>query len=77
MEHVTVQNPSSHLAFFVHLTLLKGKGGEDVKPVLWEDNYFELLPGENREISAAFHTKLLGGAKPYIKVDGYNVPASD
>ena len=68
VEHVTVENPTSQLAFSVHLTILKGKDGADVEPVLWEDNYFELMPHEKREIAASFHRKLLGGAKPYIKV---------
>lgn len=44
--HVTVENPSTHLAFMVHLQVNKGKDGEEVLPVLWEDNYFSLLPGE-------------------------------
>jgi exo-1,4-beta-D-glucosaminidase len=73
IEHVTVENPTSQLAFFVHLTVLKGKDGADVKPVLWEDNYFELMPHAKREIAASFHRKYLGGAKPYIKVDGWNI----
>jgi exo-1,4-beta-D-glucosaminidase len=73
LEHVTVRNPSTHLAFMVHLTVLKGEDGGDVAPVYWEDNYFELMPGEGREISATYPRKLLGGARPYIKVDGWNV----
>jgi exo-1,4-beta-D-glucosaminidase len=77
VEHVVLRNPSSNLAFFVHLTVLKGKDGEDVKPILWEDNYLSLMPGEKREVTATFKTSLLGGAKPHIKVDGWNVaPAS-
>ncbi|HEV3200006.1 MAG TPA: hypothetical protein VGZ73_19010 [Bryobacteraceae bacterium] len=43
-----------------------------VHPVLWEDNYFELMPHETREIAAGFHRKLLGGAKAFINVDGWN-----
>ena len=48
-------------------------GGEDVLPVLWDDNYFTLLPGEVREISASYGTADLGGAKPVIAVEGWNV----
>jgi exo-1,4-beta-D-glucosaminidase len=78
VDHIAVSNPTSNLAFSVHLTLLKGKDGADVEPVLWQDNYFELMPGERREITATYQKKLLGGAKPYIKVDGWNVaPASE
>jgi len=76
VNHVTVENPTKQLAFAVHLTVLKGKDGEDIKPVLWEDNYFELMPGEKREVTATFDRKLLGGAKSQIKVDGWNVAAA-
>ncbi|HXS97328.1 MAG TPA: glycoside hydrolase family 2 protein [Candidatus Limnocylindrales bacterium] len=72
IEHVTVTNPSKGLAFFVHLTVMKGQGGTDIKPIYWEDNYFELFPGETREVSASYPAKLLGTAKPYIAVDGWN-----
>ena len=71
--YVTAENPTSHLAFFVHLRLRKGKTGADVAPVLWEDNYFELMPGEKRTITATYPRKLLDGASPYIQVDGWNV----
>ncbi len=73
IDHVTVENPTARLAFFVHLTVLKGKGGGDIQPVYWEDNYLTLMPGEKREVAATFKSELLGGAKSYIKVDGWNV----
>jgi exo-1,4-beta-D-glucosaminidase len=73
VEHVTVQNPSKQLAFAVHLTVLKGRDGGDIAPVWWEDNYFELLPNEKREVTATYPRKLLGGARSYVKVDGWNV----
>ena len=77
VEHVTVQNPSSKLAFFVHLTMCAGKNGLDMKPIIWEDNYITLFPGEKREITATFAKNLLRGAIPVIKIDGINVPASE
>ena len=73
VEHVMLENPSAHLAFFVHLTVLRGKGGEDVKPILWDDNYITLMPGEKREVTATFEKKQLMGAVPHIRVDGFNV----
>jgi exo-1,4-beta-D-glucosaminidase len=72
VEHVTVRNTSSQLAFFIHLKVLRGKGGTDIAPVYWEDNYFELMPGEQREVKVAYSRKLLGGAQPYIQVDPWN-----
>jgi exo-1,4-beta-D-glucosaminidase len=76
VEHIVVRNVSSALAFLVHLTVLKGKNGDDIAPVCWTDNYFELLPGEERQITATYSQALLGGAPSYIQVDGWNVTAS-
>ncbi|HSD67213.1 MAG TPA: glycoside hydrolase family 2 protein, partial [Vicinamibacteria bacterium] len=70
---VTLENPSKALAFLVHLAVRKGAGGEEVLPVLWEDNYVTLLPGETRELTATYAAKDLGGAAPVVSVDGWNV----
>ena len=72
-ERVTVRNPSSNVAFFVHLKVIKGKGGGDVRPILWQDNDFELVPGEQREVTAAYRVADLGGAHPVIAISGWNV----
>jgi exo-1,4-beta-D-glucosaminidase len=73
---VTVKNPSRHLAFFVHLAVTQGSGGEEVLPVLWQDNYFELMPGERREVAATYAARDLNGHSPAVAVDGWNVTAS-
>jgi exo-1,4-beta-D-glucosaminidase len=70
---VTLRNPSQVLAFLVHLAVRKGPGGEEVLPVLWEDNYVTLLPGETRELEAAYAAKDLGGLTPVVTIDGWNV----
>ncbi len=70
---VTLENPSKSLAFFVRLKLDKGKGGEEILPVVWQDNYISLLPGEKREITATCRTSALGTAKPEIEISGWNV----
>jgi exo-1,4-beta-D-glucosaminidase len=70
---VTLENPSKTLAFFVRLKLDKGKGGEEILPVVWQDNYISLLPGEKREITATYRASSLGAAKPEIEVSGWNV----
>jgi exo-1,4-beta-D-glucosaminidase len=71
--HVTLENPGQGLAFFVRLKVDKGKGGEEILPVLWEDNYISLLPGEKREVSASYRTAELGAAKPAVEVSGENL----
>jgi exo-1,4-beta-D-glucosaminidase len=75
VDTVTVRNESKNLAFFVHLTVLQGQGGPDVAPVYWSDNYFPLMPGESRTLTATYPAKLLNGAASYVQVDGWNVVA--
>ena len=72
VEHVTVENPGAALAFMIHLTVHSGDG-KDINPVYWEDNYFELMPGEKRAITATLARQLLGATKAQIKVDGWNL----
>jgi len=71
--HVTLENPSKNLAFFVRLKVNKGAKGEEILPVIWEDNYISLLPGEKREVRAVFRASELGAAKPVVEVSGWNV----
>jgi len=71
--HVTVENPSKALALFIRLKVNKGTKGEEILPVIWEDNYFSLLPGEKREVSATYRNSMLGTAKPTVEVSGWNV----
>jgi exo-1,4-beta-D-glucosaminidase len=70
---VTLENPSKSLAFFVRLKVNKGAQGEEILPVVWEDNYISLLPGEKREITASYRTQELGTAKASVEVGGWNV----
>ena len=72
---VSVRNPSGNIAFMVHLRVTKGKGGEDLTPIFWSDNYFSLLPGEENEVTARYESSDLEGKAAILEVDGYNVAA--
>jgi exo-1,4-beta-D-glucosaminidase len=69
---VQIHNPSKDLAFLVHLSVVDEKSGEEVLPVLWDDNYFSLMPGESRVVVARYSS---GQAvdHPRLEVDGWNV----
>ena len=71
---VTLENPSKSIAFFVRLKVVKGAGGEEILPVIWQDNYVSLLPGEKREITASYRAAELGTSKPTVEISGWNVP---
>jgi exo-1,4-beta-D-glucosaminidase len=69
---VTLTNPTKAIAFFLRLQVT-GRRGEEALPVLWEDNYVTLLPGETRTLTATYRTRDLGGAPPSVVVKGWNV----
>ncbi len=73
--HVTVRNDGTGVAFLVRLRLVKEKGGEEILPVFWDDNYFSLLPGESREVAVHVRKSDAGGAAIALAVDGMNVAA--
>jgi len=70
---VVVENKGEGVAFMVHPRLTRGKGGDDVTPVLWSDNYFSLMPGEKKAVTARFDSVSLRGAAPELVVEGWNV----
>ena len=70
--HVTVANSTRNLAFFIRLQIKKGNKGEDILPIVWEDNYISLMPGERRELTASYKIKDLGAARAFVTVEGWN-----
>jgi exo-1,4-beta-D-glucosaminidase len=70
---VVAENKSGSVAFMVHPRLTRGKGGEDVTPVFWSDNYFSLLPGEKKTVTARFDSAGLHSAPAELVIEGWNV----
>ena len=79
---VTIMNSTKSIAFFIRLKLEDGLPERDeeqkfhekeVLPVLWQDNYFSLLPGEKREVTATYRAQDLSGTAPLVAVHGWNV----
>jgi exo-1,4-beta-D-glucosaminidase len=71
--HITIENPTKNLAMMVHLQIRRGRGGEEVLPVFWRDNYLTVMPGERVELTATYSRSDLGGVAPFLTVDGWNV----
>jgi exo-1,4-beta-D-glucosaminidase len=70
---VTVKNLDNNIAFMVHLRATHNKGGTDITPILWDDNYFSLLPGEQREVTATYSSSALAGDSAVLEIEGFNV----
>jgi exo-1,4-beta-D-glucosaminidase len=69
---VRLTNPTDAVAFFVELRFVNARD-ESYLPVLWDDNYLTLLPGEERLVRARVpRAGALDGAA--VVVSGWNVP---
>ena len=66
-------NTGTSIAFLVRLRLPKGRDGQEILPVFWDDNYVSLMPGEKREIVVHLRKGDMAGAKAVLAVDGYNL----
>jgi exo-1,4-beta-D-glucosaminidase len=70
---VKIKNPSKNVAFLIRLKA--NAGNAEILPVLWEDNYFSLLPGEAREITATHDAADVGTGKITVTAEGWNTQA--
>jgi exo-1,4-beta-D-glucosaminidase len=70
---VKLQNPSAHLAFQVRLGIREDGAAMEILPVLWDDNYVELLPGESREFTAQYLSPDAMKGNPELTVAGWNI----
>jgi exo-1,4-beta-D-glucosaminidase len=71
--NVTVTNTGSALAFQVRLKLIEVESGEELLPVFWDTNYFELMPGEKRTIGVSYPRQREPRAVT-VEAEAWNVP---
>jgi exo-1,4-beta-D-glucosaminidase len=74
---ITLANTSATtLAFFLRPEVTAGSGGLEVTPIDYTDNYLTLWPGEQATVTARYQTADLGGAAPFLRLRGYNIPTT-
>jgi hypothetical protein len=57
------------------LKVVREKSGDRILPVIYEDNYFNLMPGEERMIKTELKHADTRGERPSMVVEGFNVEA--
>jgi exo-1,4-beta-D-glucosaminidase len=74
-EHVavTLTNPGDRVAFFVRAEVTQGADGQEILPILYDDNYITVFPHEARTIEATFSNSSASNAAKALRVEGYNV----
>jgi mannosylglycoprotein endo-beta-mannosidase len=71
-----VGNPASSgaVAFFIRLKLLRPTGANNrILPAFYEDNYFSLLPGEQKSATIRCARTDAGSSAPELWVEGWNI----
>ncbi len=67
---VTIKNQTNALAFMVRIVLADANTGRPVRPVFYSDNYFSLLPGEEKVVEIESFDKL---SSSVVMIDGWNI----
>ncbi len=70
---ITLTNHSNHVAFFLRAEITKGANGEEVLPIIYDDNYITLYPHEARTLVATFAMSASDGRPVALRVEGYNL----
>jgi exo-1,4-beta-D-glucosaminidase len=68
--HVHLENPSHALAFQVEVRGFTADG-KPILPLLWNDDFVELMPGESRDLTAEL-PKATAANQASIIVSGWN-----
>ena len=68
----SLKNTASTPALMLTLDLLTSDGDE-VLPVIYEDNYFSLMPGEEKTVRITCKVEDTRGGKPYLEMTGFNL----
>lgn len=70
---VSLENTSSVPALMIRLNLVDSDG-DQVLPVLYDDNYFHLMPGEKCTVRVQWNTRDARSHQPHLEISGFNVP---
>lgn len=57
----------------VKLTVVRKRSGDRILPAIYSDNYFTLLPGEQRTIQTEVNHTDTRGERPWMPVRGFNI----
>ncbi|HEX9045489.1 MAG TPA: glycoside hydrolase, partial [Verrucomicrobiae bacterium] len=69
---IRLDNRSGHVAFFARATISAQRDSNEILPVIYDDNYVTVFPGETAEI----HGMVSAKSKPrWVRLEGYNTPA--
>jgi hypothetical protein len=66
-------NHSKSPAFNIRLKVIGVKSGKRILPVIYDDNYFTLLPGERKTVTMELQNADTRGEQPAVAIEGFNL----
>ena len=69
---IRLRNRTSQIAFFERAEITPTRGGDEIVPIEYDDNYVTVFPGEVAEIQGKVQKS--AGTAAWIKLAGYNTP---
>ena len=70
---ITLKNTSQTPALMIRINVLGAEDGDQILPMFYSDNYFSLLPGEEKTVTFRWKDVDTRGNAPKVVVSGYNV----
>ncbi|KAA6322357.1 Exo-beta-D-glucosaminidase, partial [termite gut metagenome] len=69
----TLKNETATPAIMIRLKVNGSKSSERILPVFYSDNYFFLMPGEEKTITMKLQNVDTRGEKPVVDISGFNL----
>jgi len=70
---INVTNNSANIALMLRLKVVQSKSGKRVLPAFYQDNYFSLVPNEQKTVEIQIENNYLQGDNPEIIIEGWNI----
>jgi hypothetical protein len=71
-----LHNRSAYPALMTRLKVVREKSGDRILPVIYNDNYFTLMPGEQRTVQTELNHADTRGERPRMVFSGFNLEAT-
>lgn len=68
----TIKNETDTPAVFLRLKVTGNKSNDLILPIMYSDNYFSLMPGEEKAIEITFKDEDSRGEQPVLTIEGIN-----
>jgi len=70
---VILKNRSKTPAFFMRAEVIGGSSGDEILPIVWDNNYVTLFAGESKKLQARYKVTDAPASPPFLRLQGHNV----